>query len=195
VDEMNEQLTEIIAFLGKRGAGVRLQAIELQRYAEGATEILVPQLHGEFFRVPAADGKRVAWDSESFFAEANRKLRGGQLTALSSLYKFSLEQTDWQSWGKGATYGSFSVHIDRISKRALYTATTNGYFVANFGHLNDSQAALKFRDNLGQGLKKLQGLKIPTDYQKLWLSIPPENWTPVANEIVEALRGLLQPET
>lgn len=53
---------------------------------------------------------------------------------------------------------------------------------------------MKFRDNLGQELKKLRGLKVPTDYQELFLSIPPEKWTPVANEIIEALHGLLQRE-
>jgi hypothetical protein len=194
VDKMNDQLGEIIAFLGKRGAGVRLQAIELQRYAENDTEILVPQLHGDFFGVPSEKGKRVAWNFESFIAEAKQKLKEEQLTALSTLYDFSMHQANWLSWGKGATYGSFGVHVDRISKRALYTVTTNGYFVANFGHLNDSQAAMTFRDNLGQGLETLQGLKVPTDYQKLWLSIPPETWAPVADEIIETLHGLLQQE-
>jgi len=51
---------------------------------------------------------------------------------------------------------------------------------------------LKFRDNLGQELKKLEGLKVPADYQELWLSIPPEKWTPVADEIIEVLHELLQ---
>ncbi len=64
--------------------------------------------------------------------------------------------------------------------------------MANFGQLHDSQAALKFRDNLGQELKKLEGLKVPADYQELWLSIPPEKWTPVADEIIEVLHELLQ---
>jgi hypothetical protein len=194
VDEMNEQLGEIIAFLGKRGAGVRLQAIELQRYAEDDAEILVPQLHGEFFQSPAGDRKSVAWNFESFFAEARRKLKEGQLTALTTLYEFSRHQTDWLSWGKGMVYGSFSVHSDRISKRSLYTVTTNGHFVANFGQLPDSQAALKFMDNLGQELKKLEGLKVPADHQELWLSIPPEKWTSVADKIIKALHVLLQRE-
>jgi hypothetical protein len=195
VDEMSEQLEEIIGFLGKRGAGVRLQAIELQRYVQDDAEILVPQLHGEIFQFPKGDRKRVAWSFESFFAEAKRRLSEERLTALTTLYEFSKHQTGWLSWGKGTTYGSVSVHIDRISSRSLYALTTNGHFVANFGQLQDGEAALKFRDNLGQRLKNLGGLKVPANYQGLWLSIPPDKWTPVADKIIDALNGVLQQQT
>lgn len=192
---MNEQLEEIIGFLGKRGAGVRLQAIELQRYAQDDAEILVPQLHGEIYQFPAADRKRVAWSVESFFTEAKRKLSAERLTALTSLYEFSKHQTDWLSWGKGTTYGSVSIHIDRISSRSLYAVTTNGHFVANFGQLRDSETALKFRDDLGQKLKNLQGINVPANYRELWLSIPPEKWTPIVDKIIDALQGILQQQT
>lgn len=191
VDEMNEQLEEIIGFLRKRGAGVRLQAIELERYVEDDAEILVPHLHGETFQFPVGEHKRVAWGSESFFAEAKKKLNEERLTALTRLYEFSKQQTDWLSWGKGTTYGSVSIHIDRISKRSLYALTTNGHFVANFGQLHDSDTAMKFRDNLGQKLTKFEGLKVPAKFKDLYLSIPPEKWTDVANEIVEALHALV----
>jgi hypothetical protein len=67
--------------------------------------------------------------------------------------------------------------------------------VANFGQLHDNESALKFRDDLGRKLENLQGIKVPANYQELWLSIPPEKWTPVADKIIEALNGLLQEQT
>jgi hypothetical protein len=87
VDEMSEQLEEIIGFLGKRGAGVRLQAIELRRYVQDDAEILVPQLHGEIFQFPKGDRKKVAWSFESFFAEAKRKLTEERLSALTTIVR------------------------------------------------------------------------------------------------------------
>jgi hypothetical protein len=48
VDEMNEELEKIIAYISSRGAGLKLQALELRTYRIGELEILAPQRHGEF---------------------------------------------------------------------------------------------------------------------------------------------------
>jgi len=48
VDHMNDELEKIIAYASSRGAGLKLQAIELCTYKLGELEILAPQRHGEF---------------------------------------------------------------------------------------------------------------------------------------------------
>ncbi|MBV8136623.1 MAG: hypothetical protein JO121_13490 [Deltaproteobacteria bacterium] len=48
VDEMNEHLKKIIAYISGSGTGLRLQALELHTYKTDHLEILAPQTHGEF---------------------------------------------------------------------------------------------------------------------------------------------------
>jgi hypothetical protein len=48
VDEMNEHLEKIIAYVSSRGPGLKLQALELRTYKKGELEILAPQTHGDF---------------------------------------------------------------------------------------------------------------------------------------------------
>ncbi len=52
VDDMNDQLEKIIAYVSSRGTGLRLQALEMRTYRFGEIEILAPQRHGEY--VPTA---------------------------------------------------------------------------------------------------------------------------------------------
>ncbi|MDO8431313.1 MAG: hypothetical protein Q7S58_02760 [Candidatus Binatus sp.] len=54
VDEMNEQLEKIIAYVSSRGPGLKLQALELRTYKLGDLEILAPQRHGEFVQTSTA---------------------------------------------------------------------------------------------------------------------------------------------
>jgi hypothetical protein len=149
VDRMNEQLEEVIGYLGRPGANVRLQAVELQLHAEGDTEILAPRLYGQFVSdfQGAVRGTR-SWDYASFFEDARRKLNEEQLGALENLHRhFSDPQLAWLSWGRGATLGSFSVHVDRISKRSMITVTSDGKLVVNFGQLNETMPPLSFAIN------------------------------------------------
>jgi hypothetical protein len=53
VDQMNDELEKIIAYLSSRGPGLKLQALELKTYKLGDLEILAPQRHGDF--VPTQD--------------------------------------------------------------------------------------------------------------------------------------------
>jgi hypothetical protein len=46
VDEINEELEKIIAYMSDRGGGVELEAIALKLYKHGNSEILVPQRYG-----------------------------------------------------------------------------------------------------------------------------------------------------
>ena len=48
VDQINEELEKIIAYVSSRGTGLKLQALELRTYGLGDLEILAPQRHGEF---------------------------------------------------------------------------------------------------------------------------------------------------
>jgi len=47
VDEMNDELEKIIAYVSGRGPGLQLQALELRIYKLDDLEILAPQRHGE----------------------------------------------------------------------------------------------------------------------------------------------------
>ncbi len=48
VDQINDELEKIIAYLSTRGSGLKLQALELRTYKLGDLEILAPQRHGDF---------------------------------------------------------------------------------------------------------------------------------------------------
>ncbi len=186
---MNEQLAEIISYLARQGIGIRLQAIELQIHTHDDVEILVPELHGELL----PQGEKPTWNFDKFFADAKRKLNTEEFTALERLYQFSARNK--LTWGTGVTYGSFSLHVDRISKKSIYTVTSNGQVVINFGQLNDSPAAIEFRDELKRQLERIQGFEIPENFQARFFCIPANKWVPVADEFIQVVDGLLADKT
>ena len=47
VDKINPELEKIIAYVSSRGTGVRLEAVEIELYRHGETQILVPHLYGQ----------------------------------------------------------------------------------------------------------------------------------------------------
>jgi hypothetical protein len=56
VDAMNDELERIISYFAECGGGIRLEALELELYKTGATEIIVPQRHGQNKRPTSASG-------------------------------------------------------------------------------------------------------------------------------------------
>jgi hypothetical protein len=189
VDQMNQQLEEIISYLAGRGVGIRLQAIELKVYSHEDFEILAPELHGQLATTPGTNGhKQIARDYESFFEDAKRKLKPEEVAILDRLYQTSKGYD--LTWGTGATSGSFNVRIDGLSKRSIYSGTSNGKLIINFGNLNDSSAATVFRDKLKRRLEGVSVLQIPENYQQLWPAFPIEKWGPVADEFIQAIYDL-----
>src|SRR6185295_11461084 len=55
VDGMNPELEKIIAFVASRGTGLQLEALELDLYRCGQTEVLVPRRYGQLNQ-PTASG-------------------------------------------------------------------------------------------------------------------------------------------
>jgi hypothetical protein len=47
VDAINPELEKVIAYISSRGSGVELEALELEFYRNGATEVVVPQRYGQ----------------------------------------------------------------------------------------------------------------------------------------------------
>jgi hypothetical protein len=73
VDEINEELERIIAYLNRGGPGIGLQAIELNLYGEGEMEILVPELHGQAPEPPGTRGSvRIDITEPDFLKELGR---------------------------------------------------------------------------------------------------------------------------
>jgi len=52
VDQINDELERIISYFAECGGGIQLEALELELYADGDTQILVPNRHGRSESAP-----------------------------------------------------------------------------------------------------------------------------------------------
>jgi hypothetical protein len=68
VDEMNEELSQTIRFLNGCGnPAFSFNALEMRRFQQADTEILVPDLHGPSSRGPKPTGGRKKWTEQELF--------------------------------------------------------------------------------------------------------------------------------
>lgn len=52
VDEMNDELEKIIAYVSSRGGGLRLEALAIRVFTQGEIQVLVPQRYGQLNQPP-----------------------------------------------------------------------------------------------------------------------------------------------
>ena len=112
--------------------------------------------------------------------------------AISKLYEFSKAKADEITWGTGAITGSFNPKFHTISEKSIYSVWSNGQLTISFKWLDDNEETLKWREELFNELRGIEALKrhIPNDVNR-YPVISPKAWTPVVDEIIKVLEGLL----
>lgn len=194
MDRLYQQLKDLVVFLNQNSK-FTLYAVELEFYRYEDYEVLIPKLFGAEVKkglaVQTTSAKRRRWDEAGFFQDARSKLDESHLTAVRKLYDFSKGVADRIDWGTGTTVASFNVKFDKVSVRSLYTVKSNGELKLNFAWLDDNETATRYRDDFKARLDQIKELTIPGNYRELWLAIPGNEWCPVLDKFIGAVRGLI----
>jgi len=199
LEESSMELRSVVDFLNKQMERTEVLIVEARQYMHEGTRIVVPVLFGytEEARlvkrtVKVTSGTRKQWDEESFFADARSKLDDASMVALRRLYDACVSISDEIKWGKGKIDGSFNPIIHSICNRSFVTVTSRGDFCLNFGHLNDGDAALSFREDLAAFITKELNEDLPSDWRQKHPSLKVDEWAPKVDVVIERLKQLVQ---
>jgi hypothetical protein len=138
VDEMNLELSRTISFLNSCGnPAFSFSALEMRRFQQADTEILVPDLHDPSARGPKPMGGRKKWTEEQFFEAIQRELSPEVVEVIRNLYEWSQSVADRVWFGAGTATGSFTFHYLKDGKTmSVFSIYTSGYLVLNYGWLS-----------------------------------------------------------
>jgi hypothetical protein len=84
VDQINDELERIISYFAECGGGIQLEALELELYIDGKTQILVPKRYGNDVTPPADRPKELTVDKMLERSEGLARERLQQLVDLWS---------------------------------------------------------------------------------------------------------------
>ena len=140
MDILRERLKDLILFLNERSR-FTVYAVSMEFYRHEGYEIVIPRLFGAESR--PAPPPVIAGEKE-FFEDSERHLSKDKLAAVRKVYDFAKQSGAAIDWGRGVR-GSFSPKYPHISRRSLFTVTSKGRLRLNFGWLNDTEDASRFR--------------------------------------------------
>jgi hypothetical protein len=194
INGMNDELKGIINFLKARG-GVRLEALELQRFTDESSgvEALVPEIHGFLGRTTGPTPARAlrAWNWESFEADAAMKhLDSEQIRAIKEFH--DRLRTDLRAeikWGTGATYGSFGAKWPFCSATAIGAFST-GKLTFACGNLAKSDVEKEFREQLRDLAVNKLGLPVAEDFETKYPNYD-FNWSQNVSLLLGSLKAIL----
>lgn len=193
INGMNDELKGIIEYLKARG-GVRLQALELQRFTDetSGVEALVPEMYGLRARATGPTPARVirTWNWESFAADAAKKQLGGeQIRAIKEFH--DRLRTDLRAeikWGTGAT-GWFGAKWPFCSASVI-GASSMGKLNFAFGNLGKSDVEKAFREGLGEVAVNKLGLTVAEDFETKY-PFYDFDWTQNTSLLLGSLKAIL----
>jgi hypothetical protein len=166
INGMNDELKGIIDYLKARG-GVRLEALELQRFTDetSGVEALVPEVYG----LPGRTGPtpvRVIQTWNWFEADAAKKhLNNEQIRAIKEFHdRLRADLRAEIKWGTGVTYGWFGAKWPFCSA-AVIGASSMGKLSFAFGNLVKSDVEKAFRGQLRELAVNKLGLTVAEDFE------------------------------
>ena len=109
------------------------------------------------------------------------------------MYDFSKDNADTIDFGTGNVKGSFNPKYYKLAKRSLYTVYSDGELVLNFGWLNDSLTAERYRDLFREKLSAIKTIndKIPPDYKDKGIKISISEWAPYVDKFISIIQELI----
>lgn len=192
--DLDDQSERVIRYLSQYG--IRINVIKLNYF-----KLDGHQLVGKVLLIPEAmkeirgsrQSKRKKWDEESFFEDAKRTVSEEVFSAIHRLYEFSKEKADKIDWGTGPVHGSFSPKFQSISKKSIYTVSSDGELSIKFGWLDDNEYTLQWREKLRNKLKESPMRKyIPETCVKKYPKIPHGTWVPMLDDFISIMTKLLE---
>jgi hypothetical protein len=162
VDKMNEELSQVIRYLAACAPSIRLEAVEINVYKSGETEVLVPEIHGrEVAREPVSPPKLTL----------EQILESCPTEDAHSLLSILVDQ--WKSFGHsvepGAKSMSFCAQFDDEPAPVFWWVPNPGYISVEATWKDfSSEELLPFREKIeairGFDAQKAMKRKLPRAY-------------------------------
>lgn len=171
VDDMNDELARTIRFLNTCGnPSFAFTALEMHRYQQGSTEILVPHLYSATGQKPPV-GTRKQWTEEQFKEALKIGLSPQVADLIKELYIWAKKKADRIWFGTGGETGSFTFHyLDNKKTVSVFSIYTSGFLILNYGWLSKEIEPDKM-ESFHKEITAIPSFKsIPADFKR-WPSI------------------------
>jgi len=189
MDTLHARLKDLITFINENSR-FTIYGVQLQYYKYKDFEIMIPSLFGAEVRKRVGSSSRSSrqWNENAFFADLRSKISSEHVDAMRKLFDFSQKYADSIGWGRGNINGSFNPKFNKVSRRAIYCAFSNGYLEIRLDWLNDTEDATKYRDTFYEHFRTIPALRMPDDYTNKLVRLKPEQWTSAVDEVIDAIR-------
>ena len=195
MDELGDRLKDLILYVNQNSQ-FNIYAVELEYYKHESQEIIIPKIFGAEVKkeviTARGDSSRQTWNEERLLQSAKDNLSGEAFAGFKSLYDFSKQSASSVNLGSGTTRGSFGPVFEGISDRTIFTLRSDsaGTLSFNFGWINDSERAKKFRSAYFSKMKEL-GFNENMDIEK-YPRFTAEEWVPKVKELITAIKELVR---
>jgi len=159
-DVIPPELRRIVEFLNEQMDPAEVLAVEIKRYAGSGLETLVPRVLGQTAEAQRKKGSQRGparqWAEDSFFADLAKNTSEDAQAVIRKVYQWALDRKLRLTWGRGATFGSFTViHPDTGTQ--LLWLSSRGYFGVRFVKLSELTAfeSVEARHELRERLNQL----------------------------------------
>ncbi|NPA91456.1 MAG: hypothetical protein GXO55_08415 [Chloroflexi bacterium] len=196
LEEAPTELKSIVDFLNKQMERTEVLLVEARLYELDGTRIIVPTLFGyteEARRIKrtVTPTSRRFWNEETFFEAVASNLGDEILQSIYELFTIVRSRGFRIRWGTGGIHGSFNVIAPHICPRSLFTVRTTGSLILNFGWLDSSEQARRFREEFGKVIQEQLGWELPPNYPEKYPSVSPEVWLPQSRKFVDVVSRLV----
>ena len=164
VDELIEPLRATVTFLNSH-SNFDVLLLQVTDFQESeAKKVLVPLLFG--YSTKSSGGRRETkhWDEASFLADTKDRCEPKIAVTIKELYKFTKDNADEISWGKGVSYGSFTFRKSRHGVLAsIFTINSNGSAYIGFGPMVSTGVNGDILRAFRAKLNEIPGINIPIE--------------------------------
>ncbi len=169
VDELIEPLRAMVTFLNSY-SNFDIFLLQVTDFEESkAKKVLVPVLFG-YVNKPTGTGSK-HWDEPSFRADLQERMKRDELKpeiadTTMGLLEFTKDNAE-MSWGRGATYGSFSFRKSRYGTSvSIFTINSNGWGYICFGQLASVGVKEEVLQAFRAKLNEIPGINMPEEVIK-----------------------------
>jgi hypothetical protein len=194
LEESPLELRSIVDFLNRQMERSEVLLVEAQQFRDNATTVIYPRLFGfteEARQVKKSRtvsvGPKRKWDEVSFKESLNENLNESLAKQALSLYSLLTDLAPEKRWGS-AVRGSANFYWPSFGNGAFFSLFGNGDLGINFGAMQGSEAAEKFRDTLQRGLTEKLKFTIKDDYKRRYPAYKAIEWGPR----LDALREIIE---
>jgi hypothetical protein len=176
-DSIPAEVRRIVEFLNAQMTSAEILAVEIKQFGNEDLKTLVPRVYGQTeaatgVKTPGGVGASRSWDEETFLNDLDGRFAGAERQVARRVLEGGKSRSLAVKWGKGATYGSFTL-VRRSAIRpgvrlSLATVYGNGYFAVPFAEWGRADVD---RQGFLDRLNTAAGAALPATAIDRWPSI------------------------